>query len=82
MQTYTYISEGNFGIVEKEKPYNSNLGGIKMDRFKKVYQQGVVDVIEIWVDMETGVKYVFHRNGNAAGFTPLLDKEGKPIVTP
>lgn len=35
MQTYTYISEGNFGIVEKEKPYNSNLGGIKMDRFKK-----------------------------------------------
>ena len=53
-----------------------------MERFKKVYQQGAIDVIEIWVDTETGVNYVFHRNGNAAGFTPLLDKEGKPIVTP
>lgn len=53
-----------------------------MDRFKKIYQQGTVDVIEIWVDTETGVQYVFHRNGNAAGFTPLLDKYGKPVVTP
>lgn len=57
-------------------------GGISMERFKKVYQQGAIDVIEIWVDTETGVNYVFHRNGNAAGFTPLLDKDGKPIVTP
>ncbi len=24
-------------------------------RFEKVYNQGVVDVIEIWVDKETGV---------------------------
>ena len=55
-----------------------NLEGIRMDRFKKVYQQGAIDVIEIWVDTETGVNYVFHRNGNAAGFTPLLDKDGKP----
>ena len=50
--------------------------------FKKVYQQGAIDVVEIWIDTETGVNYVFHRNGNAAGFTPLLDKEGKPVVTP
>lgn len=53
-----------------------------MERFKRVYVQGVIDVTEIWVDTETGVHYVFHRNGNAAGFTPLLDKDGKPIVTP
>lgn len=53
-----------------------------MDRFKKIYQQGTIDVIEIWLDTETGVQYVFHRNGNAAGFTPLLDKDGKPVVTP
>ena len=52
-----------------------------MERFKKIYHQGTIDVIEIWVDTETGVNYVFHRNGNAAGFTPLLDKDGKPIVT-
>lgn len=52
-----------------------------MERFKKVYSQGVVVVMEIWVDTETGVNYVFHRDGNASGFTPLLDKEGKPIIT-
>ena len=43
-----------------------------MERFKKIYQQGKIDVVEIWVDTQTGVNYVFHRNGNAAGFTPLL----------
>lgn len=53
-----------------------------MDRFKKVYRQGTIEVVEIWVDTETGVHYLFQRNGNAAGLTPLLDKEGKPIVTP
>lgn len=53
-----------------------------MERFKKIYKQGVLEVVEIWVDTETGVKYIFHRYGDAAGFTPLLDKDGKPIVTP
>lgn len=52
-----------------------------MDRFKKIYSQGTINVVEIWVDTETGVNYVFHRNGNAAGLTALLDKDGKPIVT-
>ena len=52
-----------------------------MNRVKKVCTQGTFDIMEIWVDTETGVNYVFHKNGNAAGFTPLLDKEGKPIVS-
>ena len=30
-----------------------------MERFKKIYQQGIVDVVEIWVDTQTGVNYVF-----------------------
>ena len=51
------------------------------ERFVKTYSQGCIDVIEIWVDTVTGVNYVFHRNGNAAGFTPLLDKGGIPIVS-
>lgn len=53
-----------------------------MERFKKIYSQGIIEVVEIWIDTETGVNYVFHRNGNAAGFTPLFNQEGKPIVTP
>jgi len=34
------------------------------------------------VDRETGVNYLFHFSGYAGGLTPLLNKEGKPIVTP
>ena len=26
-----------------------------MDRFEKVYSQGIIDVIEIWVDTETEI---------------------------
>lgn len=51
-----------------------------MERFQKIYQQGVIEVMEIWVDTQTGVQYLFHRDGSASGLTPLLDEEGKPIV--
>jgi hypothetical protein len=51
------------------------------DRFKKVYSQGALTVTEIWVDKETGVNYLFHASGYAGGLTPLLDREGKPVVT-
>lgn len=50
-----------------------------MDRFKKIYQQGTIDIIEIWLDTLTGINYLFHRNGNAAGFTVLLDKDVNPM---
>ncbi|MDE6733636.1 MAG: xylan 1,4-beta-xylosidase [Oscillospiraceae bacterium] len=51
------------------------------ERFVKTYSQGVANVTEIWVDKVTGVNYVFHMNGYAGGLTPLLDKDGKPVVT-
>lgn len=54
----------------------------KNERFEKVYTQGAVTITEIWVDKETGVNYVFHASGYAGGLTPLLDEEGKPVVTP
>ena len=54
----------------------------KNDRFEKVYSQGTMNVMEIWVDRETGVNYVFHTSGNAGGMTPLLDREGKPVISP
>ena len=53
----------------------------KNDRFEKVYSQGTMTITEIWVDKETGVNYVFHKSGYAGGITPLLDREGKPIIT-
>lgn len=54
----------------------------KEERFEKVYSQGTVNVMEIWVDKETGVNYVFHASGYAGGMTPLLDRDGKPVVSP
>ena len=51
----------------------------KEKRFEKVYVQAGT---EIWVDKETGVNYLYHQSGYAGGLTPLLDSEGKVIVTP
>lgn len=51
-------------------------------RFEKVYTQGTLTTTEIWVDKETGVNYLFHADGNAGGLTPLLDKDGRPVITP
>lgn len=52
------------------------------DRFEKVYSQGTLNVTEIWVDKETGVNYIFHASGYAGGLTALLDRDGKPVVSP
>ncbi len=51
-------------------------------RFERIYKQGVMDVLEIWVDRETGVNYIFRQSGYAGGITPLLDREGKAVVSP
>lgn len=52
----------------------------KYKRFEKVYTQSSGGT-EIWLDKETGVNYLYHSSGYAGGLTPLLDKDGKPIVT-
>lgn len=54
----------------------------KNDRFEKIYSQGTMNVMEIWVDRETEVNYVFHASGYAGGMTPLLDRDGKTVVSP
>ena len=51
------------------------------ERFVKTYRQGAISSVEIWVDRETGINYLFRRDGYAGGFTPLLDRDGKPVVT-
>ena len=54
----------------------------KDQRFEKVYSQGTMTTMEIWVDKETGVNYLFHASGYAGGMTPLLDRDGKPVISP
>ena len=51
-------------------------------RFERVYIQDKMSSTEIWVDKETGVNYLYHACGYSGGLTPLLDRDGKPIVTP
>lgn len=50
------------------------------DRFEKIYEQGKMNITEIWVDRKTGVQYLYHAAGYGAGLTPLLDKDGKPVI--
>jgi len=33
------------------------------------------------VDTKTGVNYFYHISGYSGGLTPLLDRDGKPIIS-
>lgn len=36
---------------------------------------------QILVDRETGVNYLVLKSGYGLGITPVLDKDGKPVIT-
>ena len=52
----------------------------KEERFIKVYSENLGSEY-ILVDKKTGVNYLFVQSGYAGGLTPLLDRDGKPIIT-
>lgn len=45
-------------------------------------QNGLQKKVDVIIDTETGVNYLFVQEGYTDGLTPLLGKNGKPIVTP
>lgn len=53
----------------------------KEKRFKKVYSQELCSIV-VYVDKETGVNYLWISGGYSGGLTPLLDRDGKPVITP
>ncbi len=55
----------------------------KEKRFIKVHEEGngLSTATHIYVDANTGVNYLFMQSGYAGGLTPLLDREGKVVVT-
>ena len=55
----------------------------KDNRFEKVYSQSGMSTgaMEIWVDRETGVNYLFRASGYGGGLTVLLDRDGKPVIS-
>ena len=54
------------------------------ERFVEVYNQGIINVMKVVVDTETGVNYVLgsHNKASGTGMTVLVNADGKPIVTP
>ena len=54
----------------------------KDKRFVRIHTDGAMSGNEIWVDTQTGVNYFFHQSGYAGGLTPLLDRDGKPVISP
>ena len=53
----------------------------KNERFIRTYTQGTINCTEIWVDRQTGINYLFHSSGYAGGMTPLLNRDGTPVIT-
>ena len=43
--------------------------------------KGICREADVIVDTETGVNYLLVVYGYGAGLTPLIDENGKPIVT-
>ena len=57
----------------------------KEKRFVKVYSQGggfTGPATYVLVDKQTGVNYLYASGGYGGGITPLLNRDGTPIVTP
>lgn len=55
----------------------------KNERFVRILLEGSAfgEVRMLYVDKKTGVTYLFIKSGYGAGLTPLLDSEGKPVIT-
>ena len=70
---YVIIILGEINMAKKE------------ERFEVIFRDGSglkdEGVRQILVDKETGVNYLCWKSGYGAGVTPLLDSEGKVIVT-
>ena len=57
----------------------------KEERFEVVFADGSqltdAGIRQILVDHETGVNYLIWKSGYAGSITPLLDSEGKVVIT-
>lgn len=68
------------GIQQNEKEGEH----MAKERFVEVYSQGLLNVVKVIVDTETGVNYILgsHNKQTGTGMTVLVDQDGKPVVTP
>lgn len=54
----------------------------KDKRFEILSDEGLGAMKGVYIirDKQTGVQYLFVLHGYAGGLTPLLDKDGKPVI--
>lgn len=69
------MSNGDWKINNIERYLYGN------KRFEITETAGSVKGFYVVVDKETGVNYVVAKFGTGVGICPLIDKNGKPIVT-
>lgn len=52
------------------------------DRFIEIRtdDSAIVSLTDIYVDKETGVMYLFVKNGYGGGLTVMVDENGKPLI--
>ena len=55
----------------------------KEKRFVVTYSQGgfTAPGIQVLVDKQTGVNYIYAQSGYAGGMTPLLNRDGSVVVS-
>jgi hypothetical protein len=65
--------------VKGEKKMSKKNNG----RFEIVTEQSIslTRGVTVLLDRETGVNYLFYQSGYSGGLTPLLDRDGKPVVS-
>ena len=52
----------------------------KEKRFIRTYSQEMGGAV-IFVDKQTGVNYLYVSGGYGGGLTPLLNRDGTPVIT-
>ena len=50
------------------------------ERFEIIEKEGFMEGARIIVETETGVQYLYVFSGYGGGVTPLLDRDGKPLI--
>ena len=53
-----------------------------MTWYKEMTEQQKREFKKVITVSVTGVNYLYHASGYSGGMTPLLDREGKPVVAP
>ncbi len=54
----------------------------KDKRFEIIHKESTLTVTTYIIrDADTGANYIYHGSGYGGGLTPLLGKDGKPVIT-